>query len=129
MRLTISSLIIIRQQQFFSDGKDYFDLALCHYISSGNGNGPTFEQYQHNRQTIEKNRVVDNNKSESSTDTETIVDLTLVKKFKKKKSKKVLGYISDMSNSNIGYSSSDSDDSVSSPSNRNPKVIIKGNGY
>ena len=27
----------------FSDGKDDFDLALCHYISSGSVNGPTFE--------------------------------------------------------------------------------------
>ena len=75
------------------------------------------------------NKVVDNNKSKSSTDTEIIVDLSLVKKFKKKKSKKVLSYISDMSNSNSVYSSSDSDDSVSSPNNKKPKVITKGNGY
>ena len=75
------------------------------------------------------NKVVDNNKSKSSTDTEIIVDLSLVKKFRKKKSKKVLSYISDMSNSNSVYSSSDSDDSVSSPNNKKPKVITKGNGY
>ena len=71
-----------------SDGKYAFDLALCHYISSRSGNGPTFEQFEHHQQTIEKNKVVDNNKSESSTDTETIVDLSLVKNFKKHKSKK-----------------------------------------
>ena len=75
------------------------------------------------------NKVVDNNKSKSSTDTEIIVDLSLVKKFRKKKSKKVLSYISDMSNSNSVYSSSDSDDSVSSPNNKKPKVITQGNGY
>ena len=67
----------------FSDGKDAFDLALCHYISSGSSNDPTFEQFEHHQQIIEKNKVVDNNKSESSTDTETIVDLSLIKKLKK----------------------------------------------
>ena len=64
----------------FSDEKDAFDLALCHYISSGTGNGPTFEQFVLHQQTIEKNNVLDNNNSESSTDTETIVDLCLVNK-------------------------------------------------
>ena len=71
----------------FLNGKDTFDLELCHYNSSGSGNGPTVEQFEHHQQTIEKNKVVDNNKSESSTDTDTIVDLSLVKNFKKHKSK------------------------------------------
>ena len=34
-----------------------------------------------------------------------------------------------MSNSNSGYSSSDGGDSVSSPKNKKPKIIIKGNWY
>ena len=113
----------------FSNGKDTFDLALCHYISSWSGNGLTFEQFVLHQQTIERNIAVDNNKSESSTDTETIVDLSLVKEFKKNKSKKVLCYISDMSISNSEYSSCDSDDSISSSNNKKPKIIIKGNDY
>ena len=112
----------------FSNGKDTFDLALCHYIFSWSGNGLTFEQFVLHQQTIERNIAVDNNKSESSTDTETIVDLSLVKEFKKK-SKKVLCYISDMSIMNSKYSSCDSDDSISSSNNKKPKIIIKGNDY
>ena len=108
----------------FSDGKDAFALALCHYISSGSGNGPIFEQFILNQQTIEKNKVVDNNNSESSTDTETIVDVCLVNKFKKKKSKKVLCYISDMRKLNSESSSTNSDDIVSIPNNKKQKITI-----
>ena len=72
----------------FSDKKDAFDLALCNYISSESVNGPTFQQFEHYQQSIEKNKVVDSNKSQSSTDTETIVDLSLVNNSKKHNSKK-----------------------------------------
>ena len=72
----------------FSDGKDAFDLVLCRYISSGSSNGPTFEQFVLRQQIIQNNKVVDNNKPESSTNTETIADLSLVNKFQKKKFKK-----------------------------------------
>ena len=69
----------------FADKKDAFDLALWHYISSGSVNGPIFDQFEHYQQSIEKNKVVDNNKSQASTDTETIVDLSVVNKSKKHK--------------------------------------------
>ena len=67
---------------------DAFDLALCHYISSESVNGSIFEQFEHYQQSMEKKKIVDNNNSQSSTDTETIVDLSLVNKSKKHKSKK-----------------------------------------
>ena len=67
----------------FSDGKDDFDLALYHYISSGSSNGPIFEQFVLRQQLIEKNDGVDNNNLESSTVTETIADMCLVNKLKK----------------------------------------------
>ena len=69
----------------FSDKKNAFDLALCQYVSFENRNGPTFDQFEHYQQSIEKNKVVDNNKSQASTDTETIVDLSVVNKSKKHK--------------------------------------------
>ena len=69
----------------FTDKKDAFDLALWHYISSGSVNGPIFDQFEHYQQSIEKNKVVDSNKSQASTDTETIVDLSVVNKSKKHK--------------------------------------------
>ena len=69
----------------FADKKDAFDLVLCHYISSESVNGPTFDQFEHYQQSIEKNKVVDSNKSQASTDTETIVDLSVVNKSKKHK--------------------------------------------
>ena len=31
----------------FTDKKDAFDLALCHYISFENVNGPTFDHFEH----------------------------------------------------------------------------------
>ena len=49
----------------------------CHYISSGSDNEPTFEQFVLHQRSIEKNNVVDNNNSESSTVTETISDMCL----------------------------------------------------
>ena len=111
-----------------SDENNTFTLALFHCISSGSDNSPTFEQFVLHQQKIEKNNVVYNYNSESSTDTKTIVDLSLVNKFKKK-SKKVLCYISDMSNSNSEYNSTGSDDSVSILNNMKQKVNIKGNDY
>ena len=67
----------------FADKKDAFDLALWHYISSESVNGPIFDQFEHYQQLIEENKVVDSNTSQSSTDTETIVDLSVVNKYKK----------------------------------------------
>ena len=72
----------------FSDTKDAFDLALCQYISSGSGDKPTFEQFVLHHQLIEKNNVVENNNSESSTVTETIADMCLINKKKKRNPKK-----------------------------------------
>ena len=68
----------------FTDKKGAFDLALCHYISNESVNGPTFDQFEHYQKIIEKNKVI-NNKDQASTDTETIVDLSIVNKSKKRK--------------------------------------------
>ena len=109
--------------------KGCFDLALCHYISSGSVNSPSFEQFELHQQTIVKNNVLNNNNSESSTDTEAIVDVCLVNKFKENKIKKVLCYISEMSNSNSESSLTNSDDSVYIQNKKKQKITIKGNDY
>ena len=75
----------------FSDTTDTFDLALCHYISNGSGDGTTFEQFLLHQQSIENNNVIVNNNSESSTVTETIADMCLVNKFFKKEIQKCTG--------------------------------------
>ena len=88
LRLIIFFLIIIRQRQLFWH-KGWFGLSLIyHYISSGRGDGPTFEQFVFRQQSIEKNNVVDNNHSEGSTETETIDDVGLINKREKIKPKK-----------------------------------------
>ena len=114
-----------------TDKKDDFDLALCHYISFENVNGPTFDQFEHYQKAIKKSKVVNNN-DQASTDTETIFCLSIVNKSKKLKSKKVLGNISDMSKSNSedsstdcdGIISSDINESVPSPKNKIPKPNV-----
>ena len=72
----------------FSDIKDVFNLALCHYISSGSGDGPTFEQFLFYHQSIEKNNVVEKKNSECITVTETIDDMFLINKREKINPKK-----------------------------------------
>ena len=64
---------------FFTDKKDTFDLALCHYVSFENVNGPTFDQFKHYQKSIKKNKVINNN-NQSNTDTETIEDLSIINK-------------------------------------------------
>ena len=44
----------------FTDKKDAFDLALCHYVSFENVNGPTFDQFEHYQKIIKKNKVINN---------------------------------------------------------------------
>ena len=61
----------------FTDKKDAFYLAL--YV-----NGPTFDQFEHYQKTVKKNKVI-NNDDQSSTNTETIVDLSIINKSKKLK--------------------------------------------
>ena len=63
----------------FTDKKDAFDLALCHYVSFENVNGPTFDQFEHYQKIIKKNKVINNN-NQSSTDAETIEDLSIINK-------------------------------------------------
>ena len=123
MRLIIFFLIIIRKQQLFLTERMILTQP-CHYISSGSDNEPTFEQFVLHQRSIEKNNVVDNNNSESSTVTETISDMCLVNKFKE-----ILGYISEMSNSNSESSLTNSDDSVYIQNKKKQKITIKGNDY
>ena len=65
----------------FTDKKDAFDIALYHYVSFENVNGPTFDQFEHDQKTIKKNKIFKNN-NQSSTDVEMIDDLSIINKSK-----------------------------------------------
>ena len=55
--------------------------------------------------------------------------MCLINKKNRKKSKKILGYISEMSNSNSESSSTDSDESKSIQDNKKQRINFKGNVY